>query len=266
MEESAQTDRNRARTAALDEIPVLVHDPREDVLHGLLENPKLQESHLCLLLGRKDLSTVFLEKLSERREWMASYRVRRALVFHPNVPRLLGQRLVRELYTPDLVLLTFSPSGHPALRHLAEELVLARLRQLPPSEKIRLARRGSARIQGALLMDGQHEVLSTVLDSPLLNEGHVLRALSRLTLPAPVVAAIAAHGRWSNIYPVRLALLRNAQTPLARVLAFLPSISVADLRMLNQSTSTPSSFQPHIRREIANRMQHGKPGAHKIPH
>lgn len=252
-----ETDRQRARTAPQEEIPVLLHDAREEVLEGLLENPLFNDNHLCLLLGRKDLSSVFLEKITSRREWMGSYRVKRALAFHPRVPLTPGLSLVRELYLSDLVLLTFAPSGNPALRHLAQEMVSARLPQLPTAEKMKIARRGPPRLTGALLIDGSPEVLSTVLDSPLLNEGHVLQALSRITLPSRVVAGIANHGRWSNIYTVRLALLRNAQTPLARVLAFLPSISVTDLRILSTSTSVPSKFQPHIRRELTNRMQYG---------
>jgi hypothetical protein len=109
----------------------------------------------------------------------------------------------------------------------------------------------------ASLIDGSPEVLSKVLDSPFLNEGHVLQALSRITLPGRVVVSTANHVRWSNIYAVRLALLRKIQTPLAPVLAFLPGISVTDSRILSTSTSVPSKFQPHMRRELTNRMQHG---------
>jgi hypothetical protein len=254
---------NPGRTAPLEQIAVLLHDSREHVLRGLLENPLVCEIHVCLLLGRKELSTALLETIAGRDDWMRSYRVRRALAFHPNVPHTLGLHLVRELYVSDLVQLTFLPSGQPALKQLAQELVLARLPQLPLAQKMTLARRGSAHLVGALLLDGSTEVLSTVLDSPHLNEGHVLKALSRIALPARVVAAIAEHGRWSNIYSVRLALLRNPQAPLGRVLSFLPSISTQDLRALKQSHSVPAKLQPHIQRELANRAQHGKSSPQK---
>ena len=164
METLSELDREAARNAAEEQILVLLHDNREGILRALLENPRFQEIHLCLLLGRKDLPVLLLEHIASRKEWMGSYRVRRALAFHPNVPHTLGLHLVRELYAPDLVQLTFSPSGQPALRHLAEELVLARLPQLPIAQKLTLARRGSVRIMGALLMDGSPEVLPAVLD------------------------------------------------------------------------------------------------------
>jgi hypothetical protein len=263
--QTSEIDPEAARRAPHEQISLLLHDTREEVLRALLENPQLQESQVCLLLGRTGLSTSLLEEIASRKEWMRSYRVRRALAFHPNVAQTLGLHLVRELYVTDLVQLTLSPSGQPAVRHLAEELVLAKLPQLPPAQKITLARRASSRIMGALLTDGSPEILPAVLDSPMLNEGHVLKALSRIALPARVVAAIADHNRWTNIYSVRLALLRNPQAPLARLLAFLPSISTTDLQSLNKSATTPSSLRPHIRRELANRAQHGRSPAQRNP-
>jgi len=255
---------DQARSASVEQIPTLIHDHREEVLRGLLENPHFEELHLCLLLGRADLSAILLEEIALQKRLTTSYRVKRALAFHHNVPQTLGLGLVRELYAHDLVALSFSPSGNPALRHLAEELVLARLPQLPPAQKMTLARRGTPRIMGALLTEGNSESLPTVLDSPLLNEGHVLRALARVALPVRIVTAIADHAKWSHIYSVRLALLRNLQTPLPRVLAFLPSITTPDLKILSQSSSVPAKILPHIRRELANRLQHGKSHAKNL--
>jgi len=257
MEGTAQADRETARTATQEGIVLLLHDARADVILGLFDNPRFDESHLCLLLGRKDLSTVLLEEIASRNQWMSSYRVRRSFACHPHVPLALGLRLVRELYVVDLVQLVLLPSGAPAVKHLAEELILARLPQLPSAQKMILARRGSVRITGALLADGQPEILSIVLESPFLNEGQVLKAISKITVPARVVAAIAESARWSQHYSVRLALIRNPQTPLSRVFSFLPSISTADLRILAESSSVPTSVRPHLRRELANHMQRG---------
>lgn len=258
LEQKLELDRDGARQASIEQIPSLIHEHREDVIRGLFDNPLFEEIHLCLLLGRADVTSTLLEDIARRKEWTSSYRVKRALAFHHNVPQTIGLALIRELYANDLVALSFSPSANPALRHLAEELVLARLPQLPPAQKMTLARRGSPRIMGALLTEGGTEILPTVLDSPLLNEGHVLKALARVALPARIVTAIAEHAKWSRIYSVRLALLRSTQAPLARVLSFLPNISTTDLKILSQSNSVPSRLVPHIRRELANRMQHGK--------
>jgi hypothetical protein len=219
MGSSFQIDSEGARSASEEQIPALLHDAREDILLALLHNPRFDANHLCLLLGRKDLSTPFLEGVASRKQWPSDYRARRSVAFHPHLPQNLGLRLVRELYLTDLVHLTILPSGGPAQKQLAEELVLARIPQLPPAQKLISARRGSGRIAGALLADGQAGVISAVLESPFLNEGQLLKVLSRITIPSHVIAAIAENGRWSQHSSVRLALLRNPQTPLARVVA-----------------------------------------------
>ena len=257
MEETSSVTREGARSAPQEQIALLLHDAREDVLFGLLDNPHFDEKNLCLLLLRKELSASFIEHVASRDPWLRNYAVRRGLAFHPHLPHTLGLRLVRELFVTDLVQLAMTASAAPALKQLAEELVLARLPQLPPAQKMILARRGSARIAGALLADGQPEAIPIVLESPFLNEGQLLRVLSRINAPARVVAAIAASGRWAQHYSVRLALIRNPQAPLATVLSFLPSISTVDLRILAESSSIPVNVRPHIRRELVNRVRHG---------
>jgi len=245
-------------SASNDEFSALLHDTREDVLASVLDNSRFSETHVCRLLLRKELSTAFLEQVASRDRWLRNYAVRRALAFHPHVSQTLGLRLVRELYVNDLVQLVLLPSGAPAMRHFAEELVLARLPQLPPAQKMILARRGTARITGALLVDGQPEVVNVVLENPFLNEGQILRVLSRTNVSARVVTAIAGSRRWTQHYSIRLALIRSPQTPLATVLSFLPSISTPDLCILADSSSIPSNVRPHVRRELTNRMQHGR--------
>lgn len=256
-EEPRSITRDGARAAPPEQISLLLHDPREEILLGLLDNPRFDEKSLCLLLLRKELSASFVEQVAVHGLWLRNYPVRRALSFHPHVPHALGLRLVRELFVTDLVQLTMAASAAPALKQLAEEMVLARLPQLPPAQKMILARRGSARLAGALLADGQPEAIPIVLESPFLNEGQVLRVLSRINTPARVIAAIAASGRWTQHYSIRLVLVRNPQTPLATALSFLPSISAADLRILAESSSLPSNVRPYVRKEMANRAQHG---------
>ncbi len=257
MERGSEPGLDRARSAPSEEIPALLHDHREEFLLALLENPTFDESHLLILLERKDLSETLLEGIAGRRQWLRNYRVRRSLIFHPHVPRLAALRLVRELYLMDLVQLSLLPSASAELRRLAEDIVIARLPQLALGQKITLARRGSARIAGALLAEGHLQVVPAVLDGAFLTEAQVLRALARPGLPARVVAIIAEHRKWSLSYNVRLALVRHPHAPLARVLAFLPHLTAGDLAVLCEATSLPASLRQYIRREIAQRSSSG---------
>jgi hypothetical protein len=251
-------DRDRARTATGEELTSLLHHPSADVLLALLDNPALDETQLCLLLNRKDLPAEILEEVAHRKPLLRNYRVKRALAFHPRTPRLANLRLVRELYLMDLVQLTLLPGTSTELKRIAEEQLVARLPQLPLGQKITLARRGTARVAGALLADGHTQVISIALDNPGLTEAQVLKALSRENLPVGVVKAVAQHRKWSHTYNVRLALVRHPGSTLSTILAYLPELTVSDLRELAAPGIVSESLRKYLLAEIQLRMRKGE--------
>src|SRR5438876_11039227 len=103
MADFKDKDRERALMATGEELAGLVHHPAADVLLALLDNPALDETHVCLLLGRKDLPGEVLEEVARRKALLKRYRVKRSLAFHPRAPRLASLRLLRDLYLMDLV-------------------------------------------------------------------------------------------------------------------------------------------------------------------
>src|SRR3989441_3121342 len=169
MEDVAK-ERVRALTASVEEIAFLLHHPSTEVLRALLENPALDEPHLCLLLERKNLPSELLEEIAQRRAFLKSYRVKRALAFHPHTPRLASMRLLRDLYLMDLVQLTLQPGIPVESKRLAEEQLLTRLAQLPLGQKITLARRGPAPVAGAALGARRPESVGTLLGQPHMNQ------------------------------------------------------------------------------------------------
>jgi hypothetical protein len=247
--------RERARSASGEELTKLLHHADPGVLLALVENPALDELQLCLLLDRKDLPAEILEEIGARKGLLKSYRVKRTLALHPRVPRLVGLRLLRDLYLMDLVQLALSPACSAELRRNAEEQVLARLPQLPLGQKITLARRGPARVAGALLAEGHAQVLPIVLENPFLTEPQVLKALSREKLSPQVTQAVIRHKKWSHSYNVRLALVRNPAAPLVTVLAYLPELTVSDLRELAAPGVVPPNLRRYLEAEIARRMK-----------
>src|SRR5256885_13848969 len=116
MPDLKNKDRERALMATGEELAGLVHHPSADVLLALLGNPALDETQLCLLLERKDLPTEILEEVARRKPLLKSYRVKRALALHTRTPRLVGLRLLRDLYLMDLIQLTLSPAVNAELR------------------------------------------------------------------------------------------------------------------------------------------------------
>ena len=251
---SAGTDQERARSAQGEELAALLHHPSPGVLLGLLDNPALDETQLCVMLERKDLPAEILEEVARRKALLKSYRVKRALAFHARTPRLVGLRLLRDLYLMDLVQLTLSPSAGAELKRNAEDQVLARLPQLPLGQKITLARRGPARVAGALLAEGHAQILPVVLDNANLTEAQVLKALSREKIPPVVPVGIANHRKWGHVYNIRLALVRHPSSSLSTILAYLPELTVSDLRELSAPGIVAENLRRYLEAEIHRRL------------
>jgi hypothetical protein len=253
-------DRERARNATGEQLAALLHHPSADVILALLDNPALDEAQLCLLFERKNLPPEVLEEVVRRKPLLKSYRVRRALAFHPRTPRLVSLHLLRDLYLMDLVRIALLPGVSAELKRNAEEQLLARLPQLPLGQKITLARRGPARIAGALLAEGHAQIISIVLDNPYMTEAQILKALSREKLSTAVIPAISHHRKWSITYNIRLALVRHPSAPLATVLAYLPELTVSDLRVLAAPGIVTESLRKYLQAEVQRRTRAIKKG------
>jgi hypothetical protein len=108
-------------------------------------------------------------------------------------------------------------------------------------------------VAGASLLEGHSDVLPAVLLSPFLTEAQVVRVLWRASVSPHVVVALAEHPKWSSHYLVRLALLRNAHTPVPVAMRFLPNVLSTDLRELLRSGNVPAHLREHVKRELARR-------------
>src|ERR1700681_782502 len=62
-----------ARQAPLESIPALLSSPRREILDALIENPCLNETHICQLLERKDLAGSLIEEIAKCKAWRGSY-------------------------------------------------------------------------------------------------------------------------------------------------------------------------------------------------
>ena len=253
MASEKKSELESARTAVRESIPALLLSANENILRALIENPSLDETHVCLLLERKDLPGALLDEISKRKNWRTNYRVRRALAAHPHTPRLLAMRLLRDLHLMDVVRISLLPTSPVELRRLAEERVLAQLPQLPLGQRIMLARRGSARIASGLIASGPDQVARIALDNSFLTESQLLKTLSKENLPAKIVATIAKHVKWSKFMNVRVALLRHPRSSAEHIMPFLPDLLRRDLEDILKLSRLSASMRAHLRQEITRR-------------
>ncbi|HTS11608.1 MAG TPA: hypothetical protein VMH00_05785 [Candidatus Limnocylindrales bacterium] len=249
-----------ARTAPADELKLLIHDADEGVLLTLLENPNLEEGHVTQLLDRLDLTANVLSAVAEQRKWISREAVRLRLARHPRTPKRIALALVRQLYLFNLVRLSLLPSAPADIRRIAEEIIIMRVPHVPVGEKLTLARRGPSRVAGAVLAEGHPQAVKLALDNAFLSESQILKVLAKASVPERVVVAIAQHPKWSTQYNVRVALIRNKHTPAGRVMAFLPNITLRDLKDVGLLETLAPHTKRYIQQELKRRME-GKRGA-----
>jgi hypothetical protein len=160
---------------------------------------------------------------------------------------------LRQLYLFDLVRLSLLPSAPAEIRRVADEIIITRVPHVPVGQKLTLARRGSARVAGALLAEGHPQAVKLALANAFLTESQVLKVLAKPGLPERVVAAIARDPKWSCQYNVRVALARNVHTPAHVVRGILPNLTLRDLKDILTLETLAPHLRKYIKQELARR-------------
>jgi hypothetical protein len=213
-------------------------------------NDPLTEDLALALLKRPDLLAQDIEHLAKNSALLKSRKVRLALAAHPRAPRRLALRLLRELYTFDLMHFSQIPTAPADLKRTADEFLITRLASISLGERISLARRCSVTVATALLHDKESRVWQTALENPRLTETAVTRALQRPGATPGFVEAVSHHAKWSPRPEIRLALLRNPHTPLARAIEFARRLRPAQLRDVLHTSRLPEKIKQYLRKNL----------------
>lgn len=209
----------------------------------------LNEDLALAQLEKRDLTPEAIQQISEDSGVMKSRKIRMAVASHPRTPRRVALRLIRELYTFELMQFALTPGAPADLRRMADELLVSRLASITLGERIALARRCSEVVAGALLVDKQPRVWQTALENPRLTEVSVVKALQKATATPAFVEAVCHHTKWSIRGEIRIALLRSAHTPLAKALEFARRIPAAQLRDILHASRLPEKVKSYLRKE-----------------
>ena len=215
--------------------------------------PTLNEDFALALLNRRDLPVVTLEQFSQNPAAMKSRKVCVALVAHPRTPRHFALRLLRQLYTFDLMSLALHPAVAANVKRLADDQLVARLASVTLGERLTLARRGSQTVAAALLLDKEPRVSHTALENSRLTEGAVIKALLRPNAGAAFVEAVCHHAKWSVRREIRLTLLRSPHTPLANALEFARALPPPLLRDILHASRLPEKIKTYLRNTLKER-------------
>lgn len=259
-EANLQETIERARTAQGSQLENLLYHGSREVQAALLENPRLREQHLTILLARRDLAREIVVVIAQNQQWMKSYPLRVAVLRHPKTPRHLALRLLKFIYPFDLLEIGVAPGVAPDLKRLMEDTLLSQREGMASGQRLSLARRGSSRIAAGLLNDSDGRVIRAALDNPALTEQSVAAALVVDKAAEELPVAVMQHSRWSQRRGVRLALLRNKHLSLARFAALLPEVSLGELTDLVED----SRVAPNIRSYVAKMIRRRKAASKKM--
>lgn len=204
------------------------------------------------LLKNRNLGPEVIEQISRNAAVMKSRKVRLALAGYPRMPRRIALRLIREFYTFDLMQYSLMPVVAADLKRVADELLVSRLASITLGERISLARRSSATVAAALLLDKESRVWQTALENPRLSEAAIVKALRRTNATPAFVKAVCHHAKWSVRPEIQMALLRNEFTPLARAIEFARRLPPAQLRDGLHASRLPEKIKTYLRRGLEN--------------
>jgi len=216
-------------------------------------DPALTEDLALALLKNRDLPVEEIEQISKNLAATKSRKVRLVLAEHPRTPRRIALRLIRELYTFDLMQFALRPAAAADLKRVADDLLVSRLASVSLGERISLARRCSGSVAAALLVDKESRVWQTVLENSRLTEAAIVKALQRPGATPAFVDAVCHHAKWSPRPEVRIALLRNPHTPLARALEFARRLPSPQLRDILHASRLPEKIKGYLRKDLAIR-------------
>ena len=229
-----------------------VHSADSEGLKAAVSDPALTEDLALALLKRADLPPELLELLSKK-SVIKSRKVKRALVGHARTPRYVSIGLIRQMFTFELMQVALTPVVPADVKIAAEQALLNRLETIPSGAKLSLARRASGRVAAALLLDVEGGVCHAALDNPRLTEVHVTKALLAPAAGAAFVHAVCANSKWSLRRDIRVALLRNGNTPVSRVLEYARGFSPGLLREILASSRLPAAVKEQVLKGIAER-------------
>jgi hypothetical protein len=173
---------------------------------AIVSDPSITEDLALALLKRPDLLQDALERLTENIGLMKFRKVRFAVAAHRRTPRRISIRLIRELYTFDLMRLALLPSAHAELKNLADRMLISRLESLTLGERISMARRASQAVAAVLLADKESRVWQAALENPRLTEGVIVKALQRAEAQSALIEGVRHHPKWSVRSEIQLAL------------------------------------------------------------
>jgi hypothetical protein len=133
-----------------------------------------------------------------------------------------------------------------------ESSALQRLASMTIAQRMTRAMKGSREERSILIRDPNKIVAVAVLSSPKLSESEVEGFARMANVSEEILRIIASTRAWIKSYPVVLALVKNAKTPVALSMNLLARLNERDLRQLSTDRNVADVVRLTARKKIAD--------------
>jgi len=239
-----------AQTAEGEELWKLVREHHTEIISNVTLNRNFTEDMALFVAKKRSIPPEQLGFLAQDVRFKESYKLKLAICKNPNTPQRIVFSLLKFLRIFDIADLTRDQHLPVNVRQKIEQLLCEKIPSLPSGIQKVLARRGSSAVVVALMKQGEAGVISACLESPTLTEGLLANIISIKAATPLLIQMIAGHPKWSLRYSVRFALIRNFNTPMARVTHFIGEMKTSDLKDLYADPKLPASTKPFLFKEL----------------
>lgn len=253
-----------ALSAGEEELRLLITDPHPEVISNAVLNRSLSEDMAVYIAKRKTATAETLTFLAGDVRFKDSYKLRAAICRNPRTPQRVTLSLLKFMRIFDLSDIANDQRINIVIRQKIEYIISERLPSMPSGVMTALARKTNPSMLLRLVEHGDEKVVSACLDSPMLTETHVCRAVNGPAAGSVLVRLVCEHAKWSLRYSVRYALIRNFHTPTMFAAEYISGMKTSDLQDLYSDTKTPLSSKPFIYRELLNRGEGTEPGPDEV--
>jgi hypothetical protein len=135
----------------------------------------------------------------------------------------------------------------------SRERRLTTLMKMRPIEKIRAAMLGDAFDRSVLVRDSNKIVAMAAIKSPKIKDSEAVAYSSNRALSHDVIRYISTRRDWVKLYSVKLNLVMNPKTPMAKAMTLLAFLNAGDVQKVARSKNISSALSQAARRKLQNR-------------
>ena len=92
----------------------------------VLENPKITDSEIEIILKHRTTSDEVIRKIAKKREWLKNYAIVHSLVTNPKTPITISLRYINHLRVKDLKIIEKNKNVSGAVRETAKRTIIKR--------------------------------------------------------------------------------------------------------------------------------------------